>query len=271
MLNFEVSNPSLSSQIHHYVDASDEIYAPNAIVARNVAPVHVPGAASLQAGLLQAVLDQVDYGMAVVDTDTQQLIFANAHALCALAENLPRGVHDLNARGLRLTHGHLSVQDDDQADQLKAALTKTKSRMRGLLRLTDHAGQELTIAVMPLSGFDGIQTDTATLTPAPSYALLVFAKQQLCDTTSVTLFARERGLTSAEGQVLAHVCKGLRPAQIATHQGVQVSTVRTQLRAIRQKTASDSMRQLVQKVSSLPPLARYMPSFLSNPQQSLAA
>ena len=71
----------------------------------------------------------------------------------------------------------------------------------------------------------------------------------------MTLFAKERGLTSAEGQVLAQVCKGLRPHEIATRHGVQVSTVRTQLRAIRQKTASDSVRDLVQKVSVLPPLA----------------
>ena len=60
------------------------------------------------------------------------------------------------------------------------------------------------------------------------------------------------------------------PAQIATHQGVQVSTVRTQLRAIRHKTASDSMRELMQKVSTLPPLARYLPSFLSSTDSGIA-
>ena len=87
----------------------------------------------------------------------------------------------------------------------------------------------------------------------------------------MTLFARESGLTSAEGQVLAQVCKGLRPAQIATHQGVQVSTVRTQLRAIRHKTASDSMRELVRKVSSLPTVARYRPGFLGAQDAGLAA
>ncbi len=297
MLNFEASHTSVGSltatfddtftfgQTHHDVDASNDTDT-RKIETRAATLPSAPGIAGLQAVLLQAVLDQVDYGMAVVDTETHQLIFANAQALCALPTGDLHDLLDLSdqcSRGLRVAHGRLCTQDDDQADQLNTALAKTKTRVRSLLRLTGYAGQELTIAVMPLSGFDGADAGTTALTatlaasltlphsPPPNYALLVFAKQQLCDNTSVTLFARERGLTSAEGQVLAHVCKGLRPAQIATHQGVQVSTVRTQLRAIRQKTASDSMRQLVQKVSSLPPLARYMPSFMSGPQRSVTA
>ena len=54
------------------------------------------------------------------------------------------------------------------------------------------------------------------------------------------------------------VCKGLRPTEIATRHGVQVCTVRSQLRSIRQKTASDSVRELVEKVSVLPPMARHL-------------
>ena len=103
-------------------------------------------------------------------------------------------------------------------------------------------------------------TAAAVGAAVPQFALLAFAKQQLCDNTTITLFARERGLTGAEGQVLAQVCKGLRPQEIATRQGVQISTVRTQLRAIRHKTASDSVRELIEKVSVLPPLAWQMPS-----------
>lgn len=248
----------------------------------------------LNQSLLMAVLDQVDYGLAVINTETRQVVHANLHAQNALH---PSNGH---ATGLCLNHGVLSTRHADQADHLATALNRTKSRVRTLLRLTESAAsqaaatqptaaakssttqaktaamvaaqtsasQGLSIAVVPLAGA-GIDADDpiATLhdsTPSPStspsYALLVFAKQQLCDTTTVTLFARERGLTGAEGQVLEQVCKGLRPAQIATRHGVQISTVRTQLRAIRQKTASDSVRELVEKVSVLPPLARNLPN-----------
>jgi DNA-binding CsgD family transcriptional regulator len=198
---------------------------------------------SLELGLLHAVLNQVDYGLAVVATDTRMLVFANAPALAALHADSPLKT------GLTLADGQLRTRKASDAEHLTLALQRTKLGQRALLQLHESADaanqyKDAAVAVMPLS--------------APGFALLAFAKQQMCDNTTVTLFARERGLTSAEGQVLAQVCKGLRPQQIATHQGVQVSTVRTQLRAIRQKTACGSVRDLIEKVSVLPPLALNM-------------
>ncbi len=207
----------------------------------------------LELGLLHAVLNQVDYGLAVVNADTRQLVYANAPALDALNPDSPQ------VTGLCVADGLVCTRQRAHAAQLALALARTKSRLRGLLSLADgtagdsggngNGSNDSTVAVMPLF-------DSALL---PSYALLVFPKQQLCDTTTITLFARERGLTGTEGQVLAQVCKGLRPSQIATNHGVQVCTVRSQLRSIRQKTASDSVRELVEKVSVLPPMARHLP------------
>ncbi len=256
---------------------------PAAQPAALAATVATPGA-HLPLGLLQAVLNQVDYGLAVVDAQTHRLIFANAQAQSALQ---PGGTQ---TNGLCVAHGFLRARDPLHAESLSMALARTADRVRGLLRL-GGGSSELTVAVIPLAGFMATTHAThATHTHAQAdddeydyvdqkdatkqesnLALLVFAKQQMCDTTTVTLFARESGLTSAEGQVLAQVCKGLRPAQIATHQGVQVSTVRTQLRAIRHKTASDSMRELVRKVSTLPPVARYLPGFLGGVDSGFAA
>ena len=244
----------------------------------------------MELGLLHAVLNQVDYGLAVVNADTQQLVYANALALDALHTD------STLQTGLCLAGGLVCTRQRVHAAQLALALARTKARLRGLLRLTDDstgklgdagrqdgagsgdAHRDSTVAVMPL--FELAPTEAtrhapdSTPTPAaastPSYALLVFPKQQLCDATTITLFARERGLTGTEGQVLALVCKGLRPSQIATNHGVQVCTVRSQLRSIRQKTASDSVRELVEKVSVLPPMARHLPQMfaaLSHPSQ----
>lgn len=190
--------------------------------------------------LMRAALNQVDYGLAVVNTDTRQVLFVNAPAQTALqTDNAPQ-------TGLCIQAGRLCPRRAADAVALIVALQRTKVGERGLLRLppSGHAAgnsADTTVAVMPLS--------------SPGFALLAFAKQQLCDTTTVTLFARDRGLTGAEGQVLAQVCKGLRPQEIATRQGVQVSTVRSQLRAIRFKTDSSSMRKLIEKVSVLPPVS----------------
>jgi DNA-binding CsgD family transcriptional regulator len=205
--------------------------------------------AGLELNLLRAVLNQVDYGLAVIVTDTRQVLFVNSPALAALHPDNPQKT------GLCVTGGQMCVRQRADGEQFNLALQRTKVGQRGLLHLSDNARdagptRDASVAVMPLS--------------TPGYALLAFAKQQMCDTTTVTLFARERGLTNAEGQVLAQICKGLRPQQIATRQGVQVSTVRTQLRAIRQKTASDSVRELVEKVSVMPPLALNLPHFLGS-------
>lgn len=56
--------------------------------------------------------------------------------------------------------------------------------------------------------------------------------------------------------MLLQLCRGLRPNEIALRHGVQVCTVRSQVRSIRQKTACDSIRELLEKVSVLPPLSR---------------
>ncbi|MDO8449889.1 MAG: helix-turn-helix transcriptional regulator [Rhodoferax sp.] len=215
------------------------------------------GTPFMEPGLLQAVLNQVDYGLAVINADTRQLLFANTPAQNALHPA------SLQKTGLCVTDGRLCTRQHVHAQQLTLALTRTKSSLRGLLSLSD-CESGTTVAVMPLPTPalptpDASAWDAATAS-APCYALLLFAKQQLCDTTSITLFASERGLTRAEGQVLAQVCRGLRPSEIATHHGVQICTVRSQLRSIRQKTASDSVRELVEKVSVLPPLARQLSS-----------
>lgn len=207
------------------------------------------GESSLELGLMRAALNQVDYGLAVVAVDTFQVLFANAPAAAALQQG------NAKKSGLCVEDGCLRPCRQADVEQLHLALQNTKVGQRGLLKFKGREGTQgadCSVAVMPLS--------------ASGYALLAFSKQQMCDATTVTLFARERGLTSAEGQVLAQICKGLRPQQIATCHGVQVSTVRTQLRSIRHKTASDSVRELVQKVSILPPLALHMPGFLDTLQ-----
>lgn len=219
--------------------------------------------ASLELALLRSVLNQVDYGLAAMTTDTRQLLFANGPATSALhAQSLQRS-------GLVLREGRVCTRVQADAPALDQALQRTKTGQRALLQLQDAGRSALAGETSQHGGSTGDATDSPSPTlvavmplNCPGFALLAFTKQQLCDATTVTLFARESGLTNAEGQVLAQVCKGLRPTQIAVHQGVQISTVRSQLRSIRQKTACESVRDLVQRVSVLPPLALNLPQRL---------
>lgn len=211
--------------------------------------------------LLHATINQVDYGLVAVDADTGTVLFANSTGRAALQADPSAG--PFCDSGLRLAHDRVIACRPSQAAQLTSVLQRTKSGLRGLLCL-GQGSHPFTVAVVPLPTAAMAKSTTPAAdgsAPMPAHsALLVFAKQQLCDDSTVTLFARERGLTSAEGQVLAQVCKGLRPTQIANRHGVQISTVRTQLRSIRLKTCSDTIRDLVHQVSVLPPMARQLAS-----------
>ena len=212
--------------------------------------------------LLRMALDQVGYGLVAVDVDTAAIQFTNALGRDALHEE-HAGDHALGCEaGLREAHGRVATRDPLAAHLLLRTLARARSGMRSLLSLGEDGKNA--VAVVPLSATRHTQNaalPASSTSGAPtSLALLVFAKQNLCDDSTVALFARERGLTSAEGQVLTQVCRGLRPAQIADHHGVQISTVRTQLRSIRMKTCCETIRELVQKVSVLPPMALHLSS-----------
>jgi DNA-binding CsgD family transcriptional regulator len=88
----------------------------------------------------------------------------------------------------------------------------------------------------------------------PGTAALLLGRQAICERLSVEGFARGAGLTLAETRVLAALGQGQRPAAIARDQGVKLSTVRTQISAIRGKTGAASIAGLLQMVAALPPV-----------------
>lgn len=214
--------------------------------------------------LLRLALNQVDYGLVVLDADSAMVQFANGPGHAALADSPDGAGRRCSNTGLCLVQGRVATVRPGHHEQLRSTLARTRAGLRGLLSLGADA-QSSAVAVLPLAHTRKDADRAAQGTPhtEPQYALLVFAKQQLCDDSTVALFARERGLTGAEAQVLTQVCKGLRPAQIATRHGVQISTVRTQLRSIRMKTHCQTIRELVQKVSVLPPMARHLSGYLA--------
>jgi DNA-binding CsgD family transcriptional regulator len=66
------------------------------------------------------------------------------------------------------------------------------------------------------------------------------------------MFARAKRLTPAEQAVLAQLCAGHAAQEIACLQGIRVSTVRTHIKNVRQKTGRNSVRELVRELSRMP-------------------
>lgn len=184
--------------------------------------------------LLALVLDEIDYAVLVVSA-TGALHFGNHLATRECSGGGP----------LQLRQGLVSARHRADQDGLVRALSDAQRGRRSLLPLQDTSSR-VTAAVVPLATGDD------------ALVLLVLAKRQVCESLSVSFFAKLHALTPAENAVLQALCKGLRPREIAQHQCVAVSTIRTQVSSIRSKTAAASIRELVKQVATLPPIAPAM-------------
>jgi DNA-binding CsgD family transcriptional regulator len=179
-------------------------------------------------GLLARALDEVDFGIVLVAADGAVLHLNHRaqHALCA-------------EQGLQLIGNRLHAGDPRSLARLQHALHD--AAQRGLRRL--------------LALGQGDDRQLAALVPVqPGVAALLLGRTSVCEDLSLQCFARSHELTAAETRVLAALGRGVAPAEIAREQGVKISTVRTQISAIRQKTGTSTITALVRLVAGLPPM-----------------
>jgi DNA-binding CsgD family transcriptional regulator len=178
---------------------------------------------------LAAALDEIDYGIVLVGADGLAQ-HVNQAALTELDAQHP----------LVLLHGELRARRGSDAQLLHGALHDAQRRgLRKLLTLGDGA-QQVSISVVPLG--------------VPGSTLVILGKRQVGAELAVQGFARLHRLTNGEARVLAALCAGSRPSEIAADHGVALSTVRSQISSIRLKTGAASIRALLAQVAVLPPL-----------------
>ena len=183
---------------------------------------------------LAATLDEIDYGMLLL-VDETHVMHVN-HAASAELDH---------AHPLQLLGQELRARRPPDVVALADALHGAARRgLRKLLALGEGA-QRVSVSVVPLS--EPARGDAPV-------TLVMLGKRRVCEVLSVQGFARSHGLTGAETRVLAALCSGSMPNDIAAQVGVAISTVRTQIGNIRQKTGAPSIRALVQQVAVLPPL-----------------
>lgn len=184
-------------------------------------------------GLLAATLDEIDYGLLLLDRN-QHVVHANHAARSEFDSEHP----------LELTQAHLQAQHPHDAALLRDALADVFQRAHRKLLTLGPASRRISISIVPL----------ASAGAAPAWALVLIGKPQVCQDLSVEAFARSHKLTPAETLVLKSLCRGARPAEIARTHNVALSTVRTHVGSIRSKTSVASIGALVRTVSMLPPI-----------------
>jgi DNA-binding CsgD family transcriptional regulator len=195
------------------------------------------------------MLDHIDLGVLLVDVQGQVLAANLAGRLACSGPEAP----------LHLWNGLLHPAVAQDHDALRRALSAAAHRgLRTLLRL-GPAGHARHLTLLPLR-----RAAAGPQTPSP--VQILFDRQPADGGLALESFAQLTGLTPAEATVLQMLCAGVRPDDIARRGGVAISTVRTQLAAIRQKTQSGTLRELVRRIGHLPPV---MPALRRVPESRL--
>jgi DNA-binding CsgD family transcriptional regulator len=184
---------------------------------------------------LALLMDELAYGILVTSLENQ-VLHANQAARHELARRRVLGVRN------QLLHG-CSPED---GKTLQEAVTKVGQGKRSLVTLSAPDGFNLTMAVLPLKS----EEPTARTRVA-----FMFARASVCESLMLCFFARSHGLTVTEEHVLGILCQGFSAPQVAEQLKVAVSTVRSHIRSLCAKTRSSGVRELVNRVAVLPPVA----------------
>jgi DNA-binding NarL/FixJ family response regulator len=131
-----------------------------------------------------------------------------------------------------------------QRDEVMRGIHAAARGRRQMLSLRS-AKQTLSVAFVPL--FQPLESESSSV-------LVMLGRQSGTQNLAVSFFARAHRLSPTEEAVLRGLCEGLDVQEIAAAHGVCNSTLRTQVRSLRDKTDSSSIRQLVQRVAALPPV-----------------
>jgi DNA-binding CsgD family transcriptional regulator len=184
---------------------------------------------------LALLMDELAHGV-LVTTPEGRLLHANHAARHELGRRRALGVRD----------DVLQPCAAESTRTLLDALARAAEGKRSLIELAAADGPGLTLAVLPLKA--------ETTGGAPRTALL-FARASVCESLMLCFFARSHGLTATEEHVLGILCQGFSAPQTARQLNVAVSTVRSHVRSLCAKTRSSGVRELVNRVAVLPPVA----------------
>lgn len=184
---------------------------------------------------LALLMDELAHGV-LVTTLQGRLLHANQLAHRELARKRVLDVHQ----------GVVRACAPADARILHEALARAGEGKRGLIGLHAAEGVLVCLAVVPL---------IAQEPGKPPKAALLFARTSVCEEPMLGFFARRHALTATEEHVLRILCQGFSTPQIAARMDVAVSTVRSHVRSLCAKTRSNGVRELVNRVAVLPPVA----------------
>ena len=185
----------------------------------------------------------------------------SSHWMSLVLEELDYGVLLLNAAG-RVLHCNLAARrslDGEhplqlQGKQVMAREIKDAPALAEALHGAEHGGRRCLLRLGSGSAQANVVVVPLNRDVTQAAVLLVLERRQLCGELATQWFALRYGLTPTETEVLKALSGGSKPHDVASSQGVAISTVRTQIQSIRAKSGADSIGELLRQLAMLPPL-----------------
>lgn len=192
------------------------------------ADVASPSRGAPTPAVFDAVFDEIDIGLLVCEDDGTVVMLNWAARLELAAGQVLR----LDAHGLR------SVAEGRELSN--ALLCAGRQGRRAVLELR-RGSDRLFVSVSPLAR-DG----------ARPLALVILGRRAPCSAHALDMLAHKHGLTTAERRVLAALLAQRTPTQIAADHDTAISTVRTQINALRAKLGANSVATLMCVLAGVP-------------------
>lgn len=200
--------------------------------ASNDMPVAAAGSPS--APEWKALLDEVAFGIAVVDR-SRRLVYANCAARAALEP----------LYGLQVRAGLLEARATGVSQVFRDAVDAAFSGRRRFVTLGTEAASFGAVA-LPMAG---------EVTASVNFVAWIFERDAGSCGLGMYFFAKAFRITAAEQRVLSALAQGASVVDAAADLGCAQNTARTHVRSLLQKTGLSSLRRLIAKVGALPPVA----------------
>ena len=218
-------------------------------IRRAVAIADLLEARLLERDMLSSTLEMLSVGVILTDA-TARVVHANAAASRLIS----------NGKALRKSGDELSAFDPLVAQELRHAIadaaggmTIRAPRSGIVVPVPVIGGSDLAAWILPLD--QGLRKEFATEYDA---SVAVFVRE-LGDTSPfpAELFVRRYGITPAECRVLMLISQGLSPQEAANSLGISVTTAKTQLARLFDKTGTQRQAELVRlTMSALAPASK---------------
>jgi DNA-binding CsgD family transcriptional regulator len=183
-------------------------------------------------GLAVALIDEVECGLIACDVHGS-LRYANRSAREELAA----------ARALRLEEGAVRCASGS-SQALRSALIEAAIHSRRQLITLGRGADRMMVTVLPLRAEDVLQ----------SSVLIMLGRRGPCSALGLEMLSKAHGLTLAETRVLGGLLADEAPRAIAAVNGVALSTVRSQIKAIREKMGVRNTEGLLILAAEVPPV-----------------